>query len=108
MTPDTMHTLARCKSLALGAMISAGGKPAWVATAGPAAPPPPRPSRSSAEPAGPVNALGFTAREQQKLSALSPKVHAALAKLLSHLDSPASKSTPHACCAGTYPDGAGV
>jgi hypothetical protein len=34
MTADTLHTFARCRSLALAAMIEAGGKPCWVA-AGP-------------------------------------------------------------------------
>ena len=32
MTADTFKTLARCKALALAAMIDAGGKPCWVAS----------------------------------------------------------------------------
>jgi hypothetical protein len=46
MTTSTLNTLARCKALALAAMLDAGGKPCWVA-AGPA----PRPVVSAAAPA---------------------------------------------------------
>lgn len=32
MTADTFNTLARCKALALAALVDAGGKPCWVAS----------------------------------------------------------------------------
>jgi hypothetical protein len=35
MKSDTLRTFARCRALALAAMIEAGGKPCWVATYAP-------------------------------------------------------------------------
>lgn len=38
MLDESLRTFARCRSLALAAMISAGGKPCWVAAAAPPLP----------------------------------------------------------------------
>lgn len=49
MTADMLNTLARCKALALAAMIEAGGRPCWVASAAPPAAAPPDRERALLE-----------------------------------------------------------
>ncbi len=74
MNSDTMHTFARARSLALAAMIGAGGKPVWIA-AGPS-----HEVTRTAPATGPL-----TDRERAKLAHLPPRVLDRLSTLLSHL-----------------------
>lgn len=83
--PDTLHSLARCRALALAAMIEAGGRPAWVA-----ADPPAAAKRSRRQPARqrlPAAGAGetLTARERKQLAHVPPRVIQSIARALSHL-----------------------
>lgn len=85
MTANTLHTLARVRSLALAAMIEAGGRPCWVA-AGPSAqistPPATLPAARPIEAA----AVGvLTAGETQRMAGASPRLLAAMGRALSRL-----------------------
>jgi hypothetical protein len=109
---ETTNPLARCKALALAAMIDAGGKPCWVAAhapegspaARPASPPPPprrhvaaayQPRLSPPPPPPPPRPLNpaigcLTPAERDRLAFMSSTAIAALSRLVEHLpdDSP--------------------
>jgi hypothetical protein len=65
--------LARAKALALQAMIDAGGKPAWVRCAAPAAAPRPRPA-------------GLTDEERGRFAHTSARFIASLDRVLRSLE----------------------
>jgi hypothetical protein len=89
MASNDLATLARCRALALAAMIDAGGNPQWVATRSP-------PAALAAAPAA--------AREAMLLAAMPPLLAARLRRTLARIDAgptaaamaslPAAKAAP--------------
>jgi hypothetical protein len=74
MPSDNLQTLARCRALALAAMVQAGGNPSWVVVGRPATP-------AAASPA----AAPLNDREREILAHVEPRVVAALERLIRHL-----------------------
>ena len=71
MTADTLATFARCRAMALAAMISAGGRPCWVAC---------RPA-SAAHGERP-EPHGLTTEEREKLACFSARGLETIERLL--------------------------
>lgn len=99
MTSATLNTFSRCRTLALAAMIDAGGKPCWVATrkAAPAAAAKaaPAPASLKAAPAGGP----LSDAELKLLAACPPRLLASISRALEHL--PAVPVPPIMTAAGT-------
>jgi hypothetical protein len=83
MSKDNLQMLARCRALALAAMIDAGGKPCWVAVA-PA-------SNDSADAPAPAP---LSDRELRKLEGLPSKLLAAIERTLLRLPEAAPAPAP--------------
>ena len=75
LNANTLHTFARVRSLALAAMIEAGGNPCWVASAAPAAKKTP-PSASCL----------LTADERARYPGISDRLAASMNRVFRHFD----------------------